>query len=143
MIDKSGDISKMIGVNAKSVTILVVQVKQVRVFPGFCFGVGNQFTYVLADKGSLRNRCQRPHAPAHAKGPKDLETYGNSVLDDPIVTAGHIAATKVVAFEDHGRFPEIEAFFQAALKVVPRFDAEVGTVAGFFSGTVIRTFAML
>lgn len=164
MIDKSGNISIIISINTKSISILekenrlikncqkwsefwvlylVIQIKQVRIFSSFRFRIRNKFPNIFTNKRSLGNIGKWANSPTHSKGFEDLKSHGNPVLKDPIMAAGNVATAKVVTFENHRRLFVIETVFETALQIVPGFDAQIGTVAGVFCGAVVSTFAML
>lgn len=121
----------------------VIQIEQVRVFPGVRFRIGYQFPDIFADKGTFGNFRGRPHAPAHAVGPVHLKSGRDPVLNDAIVAHRDVALAHLVAFEDHWGFLVVKSFLEAAFVVIPRFDTEIGAMTLVLGRTCVGTTTML
>ena len=65
------------------------------------------------------------------------------MLNHAVVAHGHVALAHRVALDNVRRFLVVEALLQAALRIVPRFDAEVGAVTGVLGRASVGAFAML
>ena len=121
----------------------VVQVEKVGVLPGVGFGIRNELSDVLADEGSFMNVCKCANTPTHSPSAEHLETHRDSMLNHAVVAHGHVALAHRVALDNVRRFLVVEALLQAALRIVPRFDAEVGAVTGVLGRASVGAFAML
>ena len=65
------------------------------------------------------------------------------MLDHAVVAHGDVAPAHGVALDDVRRLLVVEAVLEAALRVVPRLDAEVGAVTGVLGRARVGAFAVL
>jgi len=115
VVDEAADVPVEPSIDAVYLAILVVKIKEVRVFfPNVSFRVRDELPDILADEGAQGDILQGPHAPAHVLCPVELQPCPEAVLHDAVPAASP-AGTGVVALEDQGRLRHVELRQQPAV----------------------------